>query len=70
MQKGSNLKPKLLESGNAHRDLLSQRVSDTQNEDSLEASISSDKSLIKELNSAVEADSIELKERQDELSDS
>ncbi len=59
-----------LESGSTHRELLSQRVSDTQTRiDSLDASISKDKVLIEELKSAVETDSIELKEKQEELSE-
>ena len=59
-----------LESGSTHRELLSQRVSDTQTRiDSLDASISKDKVLIEELKSAVDADSIELKEKQEELSE-
>ena len=59
-----------LESGSSHRELLSQRVSDTQTRiDSLNTSISTDKILIGELKSAVETDSIELKEKQEELNE-
>ena len=59
-----------LESGSSHRELLSQRVSDTQTRiDSMNTSISTDKTLIEELKSAVETDSIELKEKQEELNE-
>ena len=51
-----------LESGSTHRELLSQRVSDTQTRiDSIESSISKDEGLIEELKTSVETDSIELK---------
>ena len=59
-----------LESGSSHRDLLTQRVDDNNSRiESVSSSMTKRNELVEELKSSIDVDSIELKERQEELSE-
>jgi chromosome segregation protein len=59
-----------LESGSSHQDLLAQRVTDNNTRiESINGSIEKRNNLVEELNSSISIDSIDLKEKQAELSE-
>jgi len=59
-----------LKSGSSHQELLTQRVEDNNSRiGSINSSITKRKELVKELKSSIDVDSIELKEKQEELSE-